>query len=186
MYSDEMKKKEYKFYTIGIGILLLLITIFFCIQSVNGSSITLIDKGENFIYWSYDNTTDFISLSLDGNILTNFNSASKVYIASNLLPESEHTLNLRTVNDIINSTVTTLAEPITNEDNFYGLIFPYLLFLLGLICLVAGFYEPIISFGAFIFGVIGILTALNDSFIMGTMFVLLIIASIFVAFREMK
>ena len=188
MYSDEMKKKEYKFYTIGIGVLLLLITIFFCIQTVNAApddifNMSVFNKGDNYIQWSYYDDDAITTASYDGVTITDFDVKSLNFTASDLTPNSYHTFCAYSFDDfkclMTNTTITK-----TNETLFWDYILLYLIFFIGLICLVVGIYEPIIAFAAFVFGCIGIITTSGLSFVMGVLFFLLIIASIFIAFRR--
>ena len=186
--ENNLKRTELKIMSLGIGILLILISLFLICYPVQAApddifNMTVFNKGDNYIQWSYYDDDAITSASYDGITIINFDVRSLNYTASDLTPNSYHTFCAYSFDDFkCLMTNTTMAK--TSTDNILDSLSLYFIFLLGAICLVIGFKEPIFAFGGFVFGSIGILTSLNNSFIMGTLFMILIVASIFVAFRS--
>jgi len=189
---DELLELQSKIMSIGIGIILLSITILFLIQSVNAApddifNMTVFNKGNDYIQWSYYDDDVLTSASYDGITITGFDVKSLNYTASDLTPNSYHTFCAYSFDDfrcLITNTTNTKSTTEINQEYFWAFITIYLIFLIGLICLVVGIYEPIMGFAAFVFGCIGIVSTSGLSFVMGTLFFLLIVASVFVAFNK--
>lgn len=84
-----------------------------------------------------------------------------------------------TINVYVN---TSLNNP--NQESFFGFINQYIFIIITLIILViAVFTEPFIGFVGFITAFIGLTTTINFSFELGTVFVILMIASFFIGVK---
>lgn len=131
------------------------------------------------ISWNWSKDYTLTNLSVDGYQVVLFDKSANRFDLSDLNAGEKHSIKIYTFTDSGNNTTTTLP------DNTKVNIDLYILFLLGLICIIVGVIaEPLIGFGAFIFAVIGITTSINNSFIMGILFCILLIASIFVVFNK--
>lgn len=161
---------------------LFLISILFLIASVNGlMNISVNKTTENSISWSWSEGYKLTDISIDGYKVALFDYNSSRFDLTGLNPNERHSIKIYMgVDNVTNITTTTTNQTKYNIDM-------YILFLLGLICLIIGaLIEKIISLGGVVFGCLGILTALDNSFTMGVLFALIIIASFFVAFEGFK
>lgn len=161
---------------------LFLISILFLITSVNGlMNISINKTTENSISWNWSEDYKLTDISIDGYKVMLFDYNSSRFDLTGLNPNERHSIKIYMgIDNVTNVTTTTINQTKYNIDM-------YILFLLGLICLIIGaFVEKIISLGGVVFGCLGILTALDNSFTMGVLFALIIIASFFVAFEGFK
>jgi len=142
-------------------------------------NVTVESVSQSGISWNWSKDYTLTNLSIDGYQVILFDKTANRFDLTGLNAGEKHSIKIYTSGDNGNNTATTLPNNINNNIDLY------ILFLLGLVCIIIGVIaEPIIGFGAFIFGVIGLTTSLNNSFIMGSLFSLLIIASIFVVFNK--
>jgi len=142
-------------------------------------NVTVESVSQTGISWNWSKDYALTNLSVDGYQVLLFDKTANRLDLTGLNAGEKHSIKIYTSTDNGNNTATTSPDNINNNIDLY------ILFLLGLVCIIIGVIaEPIIGFGAFIFGVIGLTTSLNNSFIMGSLFSLLIIASIFVVFNK--
>jgi len=186
--KNNLKHTEYKLMAIGIGCLLLFISLLLIVYPVQAApddifNMTVFNKGDNYIQWSYYDDDAITSASYDGVTIINFDAKSLNFTASDLTPNSYHTFCAYSFDDY-KCVITNTTYTQSSGDKILESIWVLITFFLGTICIIVGFKEPIFAFGGFIFGCVGIVTSLNNSFIMGTLFMILIVASIFVAFRR--
>lgn len=183
-----MEIKNYKQNRLKVlGIILFLI---FCLFLVHSSSakitpnitLNISSISDNSISWQYSGV-NIIYASIDGLILDNFDVQSYNFTLNNLGGLSSHTFCLYT-NITTDNNCETGVTLEGNDDKFWSYILLYFLFFMGLICIIVGLSEPIIGFGAFIFGCLGIIQSFNLSFLSGFLFVILIIASVFIVFKR--
>lgn len=183
MNEDVLLKRQNKIMALGIGIILLSITILFLIQSVNADIRVNSIISNTDIKWSWsENVT---SISIDGKLISDFDNRSKEYTLITYPDRYSilHTIRVYSIDDSgFNSSYSHLI--VNSSDTIIDTLLVYLIFLFGLICLIIGFKEPLIAFGAFIFACMGIVSAFDNSFTLGFLYVLLLIASIFVAFNK--
>jgi len=161
---------------------LYLIVFCFCIISplpVSGY-ITVEDKGTNYIYWSWNNT-GVDSISVDGKTVTGYD-LSNSYVLSEINANSLHQIKLFNTTEGLLESNTTNSLPMTEtaQEGFFSLANLYLLFIIGIIVLIAGVIVdiPIIGFGGSIIGLIGLTASFNNSFGLGLLFFILVIAGI--------
>lgn len=162
--------------------ILFLIGILLLISSVSGlMNISVNKTTENSISWNWSPQYKLTDISIDGYKVILFDYNASRFDLTDLNPDEQHSIKIYMgVDNVTNITITKVNETKFNIDM-------YILFLLGLVCLIIGaLIEKIISLGGVIFGSIGILTALDNSFTMGILFALLIIASFFIAFEGFK
>ena len=115
------------------------------------------------------------------------------YIAKELEPNTTHTFCI--YKDLINCETATT----TNEGNSVSwiteFIWKFILMIMAIICLICAVkFASVIAFISFIFSYIGIIQTLNtvvkvhniefSTFIIGTIYVILMVASILVTFRK--
>ena len=141
-------------------------------------NISVNSQTKNSISWDWSNNYSLTALSIDGYQVPLFDKNSSRFDLTGLNPNEKHSIKIYMGVDNITNTTTTLDGGLESNLDLY------ILFILGLVCLYFGFTEPIIGFAALVFGCIGILTSLNNSFTMGLLFVLLILSSIFVSFNK--
>lgn len=188
MLSEHIKGRYDLYYTV-IGIVLLLMATALFFYPVNAApdnifNMSVFSKNDNSITWNYSDDDAITKLSYDGISLTNFDAQAVIYTASDLTANSYHTLCAYSVDDFKCSTTNTTMTK-NNSDVIIDYFAIYILFFMGCICIITGVIaEPLIGFGGFIFAIIGITTSINNSFIMGSLFCIMLIASIFVVFNK--
>jgi hypothetical protein len=145
-------------------------------------NITANSTTDTSILWEWNAGLIGVNISVDGIGVCNFNNKDNSFILSGLNPKEYHEIYVYTASDSGMKTTQTTSTGTNGESLYYSLGL-YFVFFLGLICIYIGLSESVVAFGAFVFGCIGIAGSLNNSFTMGTLFMILIVASLFVAFR---
>lgn len=146
-------------------------------ESVN---ISLLYKNENSITWQYSNNNSIITASIDGVIIEKLDNSSPYYTLNDVSPNSFHVfcVNLQCNGEITNSIIKSSGDKILDN------ILIYFFIILAVLFIIAAFFEPILGFVAFIFGIITLSTSINYSFEFGIIAVIILIASILVSFRK--
>jgi hypothetical protein len=173
-----------------IFIIPLLICLFIPVLAGN-LTINLEDKGINYIAVNWSKASNITTVSFDGILVTDFDINGSSLIKTGLAPNTEHIIKIYNKSDNGQSIINTLdievtPTPITEKEQFFSSINLYILFFFALICIVVGFYIPVIGFGSVLFGILGIITSINNSFIMGLLFVIVTIAGFVIALEGMK
>jgi hypothetical protein len=143
-------------------------------------SVSIEDVGQRYIAWNWSELSNVTSISFDGIIQNNFDTSSNSIIFSNLTPYSQHILKVYSDIDSGENITYTLPETIvqTEQEHFFGVINLYILFVIALICIGIAVFVPIVGVGACIFALIGLLTSVNNSFVMGFLFFIALCAGI--------
>ena len=156
------------------------------INPVNATiNVTVDEIGESYIKWSWNSGLTLINLSVDSYEIQHFDKHTNSFILSDIKPDESHSIAVYTSTDSGYNLVNTTSGKYTSQDTFWDFIMMYIFFIAGLICLFVGMKgEPLIGFGGFVFGCLVIIESLNDSFTMGFLGGLLIIASMFVVYNK--
>jgi hypothetical protein len=143
-------------------------------------SVNIEDVGQSYIAWNWSELSNVTSISFDGIIQDNFDILSNSIIFSNLTSYSQHILKVYSDIDSGENTTYTLPETIiqTEQEHFFGVINLYILFVIALICIGIAIFVPIVGVGACIFALIGLMTSVNNSFVMGFLFFIALCAGI--------
>lgn len=117
----------------------------------------------------------------DAYLLLVYTTPSSVPVVNtNLTSNNTIVVNIQNINNLTAN--ITMNTP--NQEAFFSFINQYILILLVLLVLIiAMFTEPYIGFIGFIIAFIGLTTTINFSFEFGTIFVILLCASFFVAVK---
>jgi hypothetical protein len=188
-------KKDYKIIEICIGLILIFLAIFFLIMPAEGkvnpnSTMVISYTTPNSITWNYNYTVNLISASLDGVSIINFDKYSYNFTANDLSENSQHTFCIYSVTEVNCETGKTSYS---GETNLQELAWQFIFIILAIIFIIVGLYVPYIGYGGFIFSALGIMQTINNiaidkitfsSFIMATIYVILICASIITSFKE--
>lgn len=192
------KMQKYKLFSVLIGILLITTAVFlFVVYPTNATTSKIASlSGQTYIKWNWTDDDNAISqISIDGGVnnyynLT-YNGTSQNFILSNLQPNSTHIIQIK---DDISDTVFTTNEATTlnivnnetNQERFFGIILPWVLFIVAVGFLIAGLYG--VPFVSLIGGIICLYelvsSAANGSFIMDVLYICVIISSVLLARGE--
>lgn len=139
-------------------------------------NISVSSKTPYTITWSYNIDNNIIGLSIDGITKTDFDNQSGYYTYHAIDHESGNSHIIRVINETNSGCNTTsLSPPVkTSGESIFDVINTYIIFILGLACLIVGFKVPPLGLGSAIFGVIG-LVAYSNSLSMILLYTLLII-----------
>jgi len=144
------------------------------------------DTGVNYILWAWNTSYNITTLSIDS-IPTSFDYNISNFILSGLDENSLHSIKIYSDTDTgCNMTLTESADIITTEQElFFTSINLYILFFFACLCIIIGMaYIPIIGFGAFLFGLLGLMGSMNNSLIMGILFFIAMIAGVIVGLQD--
>jgi hypothetical protein len=143
----------------------------------------------SFIKWEWNDS--ITSISFNGLNVSDFDYNSSIFIKSDLTKNTRYTLKIYNNSGHCGRNITyTLDEvipitPISEEETFFSTTNLYILFFFALLCLIIGFFIiPVIGFGSVLFGIIGLLYSMGNSFIMGLLFVIVIIAGFLIGLRS--
>lgn len=151
------------------------------------STLTIIGITDNSMTISivYNSLNRPLGATFGGVEIIGFNKQfNSTYTGKELEPNTSHTFCVygdATINCI--SDYTSIEET-TSLDSIFNFILVWLIVIAALGCLVIGFYEPIVAYGAFIFSCMGIVQNINENFYLMLVYVIVLVASIFVAFKE--
>jgi hypothetical protein len=161
-------------------VVLVILLFIFVIPTSALINVTAITKTSSEIVWTWNTGLNITSVSVDGSQVALIDKNSSTFILSGLKPLETHIIMVYSLSDVgINTTNTTAGIP-TNQENFFGTILPYLLFILGAFFCVIGFYGvPLISLIGSVIGLFGLVNnSTNGSFIIDVLYVILMIAGI--------
>ena len=152
-------------------------------QTIN-SSLNITDVKSNSITWSYVYLTDNrpIGATLDGINIEGFKTDLVYnYTANNLQPNTFHEFCLY-------GEVTSNCEGIytlEDTDEIYLFIVTWLFLIIAVICIALQVYGiPFMAYIGFIFALLGLLSNMNNSFMIMTIYGIVIITSIFVGLSK--
>lgn len=149
-------------------------------------NVTVDEIGESYIKWSWNSGLTLINLSIDSYEIQHYDTKANTFILSDTKAGETHSIAVYTSTDSGYNLVNTSAAKYTSQESFWDFIMMYIFLIAGLVCLYVGLKgEPIIGFGGFVFGCLLITLSLNNSFTMGTLGGILIIASMFVVYNKM-
>lgn len=175
-------------------IFICLILLLVCIGFVNADiPITVSETGDSFIKWTWDSNVYIIdNLSVDGYTVQYFDKYSGTFILSDCKPLETHILRISNDTNSGISISNTTEEHATSVSNTLDLFWSFIFLILGGICVIVGLKVPYAAFGGFVFGCMGVITDLNNividkinlsNFTMGSLYLILIVASITVAYK---
>lgn len=142
-------------------------------------NINVASQTQYTISWSYNIDNEITGISIDGRNITDFDAQSGIYTYHAIDHEigNSHTIRLINATDSGCNTTSLLPPVKTSGEGILDIINMYIIFILGLACIVIGFKIPPVGLGACIFGVIG-LAAYNNSIGMILLYAVLIIVGI--------
>jgi hypothetical protein len=177
-------------------IILCIIWIVLCIGFVSASiPITVAETGDSFIKWSWDSSIYTINnLSIDGYKVQYFDANSGTFLLSDLKPYETHILRISDNADYGISTANTTKPNATSESKIADYFWAMILLISGVICIIISSYfrTPFMAFGGFIFGCLGLVQSLNNivisnitisNFMLSALYMIMIVASMFVAYN---
>lgn len=159
-------------------------------------NVTEFSIGSTYIHWQWNNN-DSVLLYIDGYRVSSFEGNTSDFILSDLQPNEQHSIkvynasgfgylvsnttdkSIDTIN--VNANGTIINEGSANIEKIIGIVSEYIWFILGIICLfLAARKVPLAPYLAFIFGLIGLVSAavVPDGLYYALLNVILIIASI--------
>lgn len=166
-------------------LLFVLLILLFFISNVSASAfITADEVTETSILWNVSNilsTKSIAYITLDGIKVNNYYNTSRI-VQNNLYASEAHII---TVNTTDGNRYEEKAYTLDSEQtNFMRFVNQYIFIILILFVLIIAFFtEPYIAFISFIISFIGLTTTINFSFELGTIFVILMCASFFIAVK---
>ena len=143
--------------------------------------------GMNYISWCYAyNTTNlsFVSASLDGIKITDFDINAALFTATKLDANSQHSLTMHYNNLSISNITSTLLTPQSDSDKIIAIIFAYIIFIIAILCILAGTQVPVLAWVGCGFAVIGIGDASQISFWSAFIFMCVFCAGVLVALNH--
>lgn len=160
--------------------LLSLIFMFLLIVFPVNALITIEDKGTNYIYWMWNNS-GVDSISIDSKLIAEYDNSNS-YTLNDIESNSLHQIKLfnDTSGEVDSNITKSVAMTETAQEGFFSLANLYLLFIIGLICILIGVFTGIslISFAGAVIGITGLIASFNNSFGLGLLFFILIISGI--------
>lgn len=138
------------------------------------------------IEWTYHANEGITGMSLDGRTITNFDNQSGYYILNRADGEgtTTHTLRITNETDSACNTSAFLPTPKTESETFFTTINLWILFIIALACIVVGISVPIIAICGAVFCIVGIVGSFNNSFALGFVFFIGLIASLIVGLTQ--
>jgi uncharacterized membrane protein len=150
------------------------------------STLYVSDLTQNSISWHYTYLTDArpLGATFDGVIIEGWKTDYIYnYTAADLSPNTTHEF-------CIFGDATSNCESATTtqslKDKSLEVVAGYTLFILALIFIIAGLFVPFIAWLGVGFAIIGILDMQSVSFWGGFVFMVIILAGIFVAFKDIQ
>lgn len=163
-------------------------------QTLN-SSVNVTDITDTSITFEvkYKTTVRASGATFDGVEIVGFDLLHNVnYTAKDLQPDTQHTFCI--YKDLINCETATTTSTKESIDYIYDFIWEFIFIIVIIICLFVAVHHPIVGFAAFVFSCLGLMQKLNDyilidklefsTFIMGTVYFIFAIASLFIAFNK--
>lgn len=181
-----MKKENSRF----LFIIIFLITLVFMPFIVNGFNITTDETTETSIIWNLSalpNETNITLIALDGIMLEGYIPNPKQLVQNNLYAGETHLIIV--LDDSGNESTgqaTTIIGNQTENEKLAANMNLYFLFTIALICVIAGVFIPYMALGSVVICIIGIINAFNHSFVMGMIFFILLIASIWISTTRLE
>lgn len=161
------------------SIFLIIVCLIAPIQAYN---ITTDEITQTSIIWNLSeisSNTNITAISIDGYIISDYENNPYQINQNDLNAGTTHFIRVTDENNITTSgSVKTLIPDTTESEQNAAMINTYLIFFLGLICIIIGIFVPIVGLGACIFAIIGLTTSINGSFIMAFLFVVLLLAGL--------
>ena len=183
-----MQKDNIIFFSIILILLSCIFGIMFLFPIISASSncgninITSSITNNHNIRWDYNIEDNITQLSIDGKFITDFDNQSGVYIygTADGRDTGEHTIKLYNISD--NGCNTSHILPPVSE-NISNVINAYILFILGLICVIIGFWVSPLGLGACLFAVLGYLQP-DNTFTLIILYTLILIVGIIEGFSS--
>lgn len=182
-----MKKESLKFV---IEFIILFSLISFVCFTVSGFNITTDETTETSIIWNLSalpNETNITTIALDGIMLEGFIPNAKQIVQNNLYAGETHLIVV--LDDTGNESTgeaQTVIPNITENEKLAENMNLYFLFFIALIFLILGIFVPYVGLGAVVITIIGIINAFNHSFLMGMVFFLTLIASLWISITRLE
>jgi len=167
------------------GLFLLTVDTASAITTLN-SSLEIYEITDKSITWNYTYLTSNrpLGATLDGIIIEGWKTDYVFnYTAKGLEPNTEHEFCI--FGDATSNCLSAITLQ-NAEFKIFDFIYQYFLLLVAVIFLILATKESYMGFIAFIFGCLGIIQSLNNSFIAGTLYMIVIVASIFISYGNSK
>lgn len=184
------KKEENLRFILVLSIILTLIIIPLFIINGSAFTITTDETTETSIIWNLSalpNTTNISTIALDGIMLEGYIPNPKQIVQNNLYAGETHLIVV--LDDSGNEstgTAKTIIPNTTENEKLAANMNLYFLFAVALCCLIIGIFVPYIALGSVVICIIGIINAFNHSFLMGMIFFIALIASIWISITNLE
>lgn len=160
----------------------------FSIAPIGAFPITIDSISQTAITWnlSQKGELSIMEISLDGVIFENYNPNITRIVQSGLKPDEEHIISV-TASDfnISELSVRTEKEPMNEETGLFTLINLYALVLISLLFVLSAIFTRVyfLAFIGTLFSITGIIGSLNNNFITGWIFGIMLVVSFWVGFN---
>jgi len=184
-----LDKKTIDRISILIFLLICFMALIVLVPCSSAFNISSVEKGENYIIWTYQSPNVTNSVTVDGKYLENIDVFAKTYAIYDLLPNTEHTIIIVSYNttnattNYIYDSQYTLSHTFTSSENTFDILYLYIFFYAAIILIIIGLYVPFISLLGCGFSILGIVGSINVSMESGFIFMCIFCAGIIVAFR---
>ena len=165
--NKDAKKSKRKFLSFILPLLrafciylIVIASILVLIPSTSAMFVTPTEIGTTYIEWNMSRTVNYIAV--DGVTVTDWNLNCTCYIASNLEPNSKHSIyveNFEIGRDAYNTAYTLPLEE-TSFNSFWAFVMQYILLFVSILLMCVAARVPLIGMVAFLFAFIGLLSAL--------------------------
>jgi hypothetical protein len=149
-------------------------------------SVSLNSSSSTYLEWSINRGGESITnMSIDGVYVCGVNPLSNTFTLSGLSGGELHTISINTLSTSATLGSYTNSNPVSNQEAGILFFLPYLLIIFCLACLIIGLYVPYVPYIAVALSFTGLITSLSGSnaFLMGTIYMILIVASIYTALK---
>ena len=159
----------------------LLIGIILLISPISALLITTENITASSITWSWD-ASPIANISINGVYVCDLDPNSHKLTLSDLQEEEYHTIIVYE-NNTSNASTTTQTNKATTS-RIIDFTYAYLIFIVAILCILAGLKIPILAWAGCGFAIMGIVTTVFVTFWVGLIFMVVFCAGVLVAFSN--
>jgi len=167
-----------------------IILLFFAlIPMVSAFEITTDEVTSTSIVWNLSQKPQGVTIeeiALDGIVISDFSVNATRIVQSNLYPDETHIITITDSSETISEKeVVTSSKTTTQSDTLFTTINLYILILLSLLFVVGAIYTRVyfLAFIGSLITIVGIVGSLNNNFITGWIFGIMLIVTLYVGFN---
>lgn len=166
--------------------LLIIALILLCIIPISAEIIIATDVTNTSILWTWNSEANITSVSIDGVIVNDWDNQTNYYRL--IAPPDNYGWHTIAVHSIDDGQITSayIPKPESPVDTSLNMLAGYTLFILAFIFITAGLFVPFSAWIGLCLALIGIIDMQHVSFWGGFIFMVLFLAGIFVAFKDMQ